>query len=82
MAVLTEKHCDPQLRAGIVIAITAEAYEAIERTLALGTVAAEPHLNERGERLIWLEERWLDNLNSIRRSGESYSEAIIRLEAR
>src|SRR6516165_10172928 len=63
------------------ISITAEAYEALARTLALGTVAAEPHLNERGERLIWLEERWLDKLNSIRRSGESYSEAIIRLAA-
>jgi hypothetical protein len=61
------------------IAITAEAYEAVARTLAFGTVAVEPHLNERGERLIWLEERQLDKLNSIRRSGEGYSEAIIRL---
>jgi hypothetical protein len=63
------------------IAITAEAHEAIARTLALGTVAVEPQPNENGERLIWLEERWLDKLNSIRRSGESYSEAIIRLAA-
>jgi hypothetical protein len=63
------------------IAITVEAYEAIERTLALGTVAAEPQLNERGEHLIWLEERWVDKRNSIRRSGESYSEAIMRLAA-
>jgi hypothetical protein len=61
------------------IAITEAAYEAIARTLALGTVACEPQPNENGERLIWLEERWLDKLNSIRRSGESYSEAIIRL---
>ena len=45
------------------IAITAEAYEAIERTLALGTVACEPQPNENGERLIWLEERWLDKLH-------------------
>jgi hypothetical protein len=41
-------------------------------------VAAEPQLNERGERLFWLAERRLDKLNSIRRSGQSYSEAIIR----
>ena len=61
------------------IAITAEAYEAIARTLALGTVKCEP--NEKGERVIWIEERWLDKLNSIRLSGESYSEAIIRLAA-
>jgi hypothetical protein len=52
------------------IAITAEAYEAIARTLALGTVACEPQPNENGERVIWIEERWLDKLNSIRRSGE------------
>ena len=63
------------------IAITAEAYEAIARTLALGTVASEPQPNANGERVIWIEERWLDKLNSIRRSGESHSEAIIRLAA-
>jgi hypothetical protein len=43
--------------------------------------AAEPQLNERGERLIWIEEPWLDKLNSIRRSGERHSEAVIRLAA-
>jgi hypothetical protein len=42
-------------------------------------VACEPQSNESGERMIWLEERRLGKLNSIRRSGESYSEAIIRL---
>jgi hypothetical protein len=31
--------------------------------------------SENGERLIWLEERRLDKLNSIRRSGESHSDA-------
>jgi hypothetical protein len=49
------------------IAITSEAYEAIARTLALGAVACEPQPNDNGERLIRLEERWLDKLNSIRR---------------
>jgi hypothetical protein len=63
------------------IAITPAAFEAIERTLALGTVAAESQVDEKGERLIWLEERRLDKLNTIRRPGESYSEAIIRLAA-
>jgi hypothetical protein len=42
------------------IAIIAEACEAIAHTLALGTVAVEQRPNENGERLIWLEERWLD----------------------
>jgi hypothetical protein len=61
------------------IAISQAAHEAIERTLALGTMVCEPQPNENGERLIWLEDRWLDKLNSIRRSDENYSEAIIRL---
>jgi hypothetical protein len=43
------------------IAITAEAYDAIARTLALGTVACEPQPDENGERLIWIEERRLDH---------------------
>jgi hypothetical protein len=55
------------------IAITPAAYEAIERMLALGTVAAEPQVSEKGERLISLEPRWVDRLNSIRGSGQSYS---------
>jgi hypothetical protein len=38
------------------IAITQAAYEAIERTLALGTVACVPQPNENGERLIWIKE--------------------------
>jgi hypothetical protein len=63
----------------VCIASTNEAFEAIRATLAFGRVAAEAHLNERGERLIWLEESRLDKLNSIQLSGESYSEAIIRL---
>jgi hypothetical protein len=63
------------------IAVSVQAYEAIVATLALGTVGVEPELNERGERLIWLEERRLDKLNSIRRPSESYSEAIMRLAA-
>jgi hypothetical protein len=33
-------------------------------------VATEPQANENGERLIWIEERRLNKLNSIRRSGE------------
>jgi hypothetical protein len=51
------------------IAITPEAYEAIARTIAFGTVACDPQPNENGERLIWLDGRWLDKLNAIRGSG-------------
>jgi hypothetical protein len=37
------------------IAITTAAYDAICATLPLGSVGYENQINERGERLIWLE---------------------------
>jgi hypothetical protein len=36
------------------IAISAETFEAIARTLALGSVSFENKTKERGEKLIWL----------------------------
>jgi hypothetical protein len=42
-------------------------------TLPLGTVAYEPQLNAKGERLIWLsEEVWLSKLDPMRKPGETY----------
>jgi hypothetical protein len=43
-------------------AITQAAYDAICATLPLGSVAVEPELNERGERLMWLEDAMVDPL--------------------
>jgi hypothetical protein len=63
------------------IAISREAYDAIYATLLLGSVAVELEANERGERLIWLEETWVDRLHSLRGPGESYSDVILRLAA-
>ena len=37
------------------IAITAEEFEAIARTLPLGSVAVEPEPDANGQRLIWLD---------------------------
>ena len=37
------------------IAITAEAFEAIARTLALGSVGYENKTDDQGNRLIWLD---------------------------
>jgi hypothetical protein len=42
------------------IAISAEAFEAIARTLPLGSVGYENEANEKGERLIWLEAAMVD----------------------
>jgi hypothetical protein len=61
------------------IAITVAAFEAIARTLPLGSVAVEPYFNERGERVVWLDEVWVDRLGAIRGPGESYSDVILRL---
>ena len=38
------------------IAISAEAFAAIEATMQLGSVAVEPAANDRSEREIWLDE--------------------------
>ena len=48
--------------AGRSIAITVEAFEAIARTLPLGSVGYEAEANERGERLIWIEDAMADLL--------------------
>ena len=63
------------------IAITQAAFEAIARTLPFGSVSFENKITENGERLIWLERRMLDKLNSYRRAGESYSHVILRVAA-
>jgi hypothetical protein len=65
----------------ILIAITEAAFEAIARTLPLGSVAVEPAVEEGDLRHIWLEARWLDRLKSYRGPGESYSDVILRLAA-
>ena len=56
----------------IKIAITVEAFEAIASTLPLGSVGYENQVNERGERLIWLEAGMADRLGAMRGRGESY----------
>ena len=63
----------------IKIAITAEAFEAIARTLPLGSVGYEATANERGERLIWLEAAMVNRLGAMRGTGESYSDVILRI---
>ena len=46
------------------IAITVEAFEAIVAALPFGTVAYELEPNANGERLIWLEEVWINKLDA------------------
>jgi hypothetical protein len=52
------------------IAISQAAFDAIASALPPGSTGYENAVNEKGERLIWLERRMLDKLNSYRRAGE------------
>jgi hypothetical protein len=61
------------------IVISVEAFEAIARTLPLGSVGYENQTNERGERLIWLDRAVVGRLCSLRGPGESFSDVIVRL---
>ena len=63
------------------IAISQAAFEAIARTLPLGSVGYENQINERGERLIWLDHAVVARLRAMRGPGESYSDVIFRLVA-
>jgi len=61
------------------IAISPAAFDAVAATLPVGSVAVEAEANERGERYVWLEERWLNKLDAMRRPDETYSHVILRL---
>ncbi len=63
------------------IAISGEAFDAIARTLPFGSVGYKNELNERGERLIWLDWLVLNRLRAMRGPGESYSDVILRIVA-
>jgi hypothetical protein len=63
------------------IAITQAAFEAIAKTLPLGSVGYENKTNEKGERLIWLDPGVVDRLRAMRGPAESYSDVILRLAA-
>jgi hypothetical protein len=63
------------------IAISQAAFEAIAKTLPLGSVNYENATNEKGERLIWLDPAVLARLKAMRGPGESWSDVILRLAA-
>ena len=63
------------------IAISVESFEAIARTLPLGSVGYENTTNERGERLIWLDHSVVARLRALRGPGESFSDVILQIAA-
>jgi hypothetical protein len=61
------------------IAISEAAFEAIAKTLPLGSVGFENEVNKKGERLIWLYAAVVNRLAAMRGPGESYNDVILRL---
>jgi hypothetical protein len=61
------------------IAISHAAFDAIAKTLPLASVGYENKVNEKGERLIWLEANVVGRLRALRGPCESYSDVILRL---
>ena len=60
------------------IAITVEAFEAVERLLP-GNVGYEREPTDKGQRLIWLEPHIVNKLRYLRGPGESFSDVILKL---
>ena len=65
------------------IAISAEAFEAITRTLParFGSVSYENVSNAKGERYVWLDRKVVEHLRALRGPGESFSDVIMLLAA-
>ena len=61
------------------IAITAEAFDAIEGTLPIGTVAFERQRTASGGVFVWLDRRTADKLFAERCRGEEVSDVIVRV---
>ena len=65
----------------IKIAISQEAFAAIERTMPLGRVAVDPSADAKGKRTILLSPNEANRLKALRRAGESCRDVILRLTA-
>ena len=63
------------------IAITQAAFDAIARTLSLGSMKFENKTDADGNRVIWLDRGVVEQLRSLRGPGESYGDVIMRIAA-
>jgi hypothetical protein len=59
--------------------ISQAAFDALAAMRSLGSVGYESEVNERGERLVWLQTCVVDRLMAMREPSESYSDMILRL---
>jgi hypothetical protein len=58
------------------IGVTPAAFEAICASLPIGSIAYVPDLDQKGERLIWLEDAMADRLGATRGPCEGYSDVM------
>jgi hypothetical protein len=58
------------------ISITAQAFDAIAKTLPLGSVAYEAGANAKGQQMICLDDRMADRLGAMRQPVERWGEVI------
>jgi hypothetical protein len=63
------------------LSITAAAFDAISRTLPLGSVGYERERTATGDMFIWIDKPTADKLEALRRTAEGYSDIIIKLAA-
>jgi hypothetical protein len=63
------------------ITVTAEAFEAICRTMLLGSVAYESAPETCSQVKIWLEPNAINKLRALRGPGDSYSDVTLRIAA-
>ena len=63
----------------VTISITIAAFEAIRSTLPDDADAFPPERDDRGGVRFVVDHKTLDHLTALRRTGESYSDVILRL---
>ena len=61
------------------ISISSAAFDAICATLPLGRIGYDAEIDANGQWLIWLDNDTVEALGGLRRSGESYSDVILRV---
>ena len=61
------------------IATSQVAFDAITKTLALGSTGYENAVDANGQRLIWADRAVADRLKALRGVSESYSDVILRV---
>jgi hypothetical protein len=66
----------------IKIAINQAAFDAIAASMPLGSVGYENEVTAKGERLIWLEARWVDKLSALLGRDHPDGGAGVRLMSR